>query len=109
MTASGELCLFAHSNALLVSHVRNVLQAAGVDCELRNMALGGGAGELPLSECEPEIWVAARHYEQAMALLHEALHGPDDVPSSWYCRQCGETLDGVFDACWQCSTPRNKE
>ena len=106
MTVTGELCLFAHSNALLVSHVRNVLVAAGIACELRNMALGGGAGELPLSECEPEVWVAVRDHERAVALLHQALHGPDDMPSSWRCRHCGEMLDGVFDTCWQCGTPR---
>lgn len=109
MAASGEVCLFAHSNALLVSHVRNVLEAAGIACELRNMALGGGAGELPLSECEPEVWVAAHDYMPAQTLLQEALHGPEDKLSAWRCRQCGETLDGVFDTCWQCGAARDME
>lgn len=36
--------VFAHANALLVSHVRNVLAAAGIPVSLRNMVLGGGAG-----------------------------------------------------------------
>ncbi|MCG7601668.1 DUF2007 domain-containing protein [Halomonas sp. McH1-25] len=109
MAVAGELCLFAHSNALLVSHVCNVLEAAGIACELRNMSLGGGAGELPLSECEPEVWVAACDYTHAQLLLQAALHGPDDMPSAWRCQQCGEMLDGVFDTCWQCGTPRDME
>ena len=42
---SGWVRVFAHPNALLVSHVHNVLESAGVPTELRNLTLGGGAGE----------------------------------------------------------------
>ncbi|MHB0776827.1 putative signal transducing protein [Halomonas sp. WWR20] len=99
--------VFRHSNALLVSHVRNVLVSAGVPCELRNMLLGGGAGELPLGECEPEVWVALPRVSRAKALIHEALQGPDITPPGWTCRTCGESLEGVFEACWRCETPRD--
>lgn len=98
--------VFQHSNALLVSHVHNVLESAGVPCELRNMTLGGGAGELPLGECEPAVWIAPHNRARAESLMHDALHGPRAPAPAWRCPQCGERLDGVFDTCWQCQTLR---
>ncbi|MCC5881253.1 MAG: DUF2007 domain-containing protein [Halomonas sp.] len=102
---SGYVRVFAHSNALLVSHVRNVLAAADIPVELRNMVLGGGAGELPLGECEPEVWVAPHNREHAEALIHAAMSGPGETPG-WHCPNCGETLEGVFDTCWRCGTTK---
>nr|WP_298414944.1 DUF2007 domain-containing protein [uncultured Halomonas sp.] len=96
------VCVFRHSNALLVGHVRNVLENSGLPCELRNMTLGGAAGELPLGECEPEIWVAAHNRTRAETLIEEALNGPREPIQVWRCPQCDELLEGVFDTCWQC-------
>lgn len=98
--------VFAHSNTLLVSHIHNVLVAAGIPAKLRNMTLGGGAGELPLGECEPEVWVAPHNRERAEALIRESLEGARGSTPDWTCRQCGERLEGVFDTCWRCGTPR---
>ncbi|RCV89137.1 DUF2007 domain-containing protein [Billgrantia montanilacus] len=97
--------VFAHSNALLVSHVRNVLAAADIPVELRNLTLGGGAGELPLGECEPEVWVAPHNRARAESLIRDAMADSDDRPD-WTCPGCGETLEGVFESCWQCGTAR---
>ncbi|QOR37510.1 DUF2007 domain-containing protein [Billgrantia diversa] len=102
---NGYVRVFAHSNSLLVSHVRNVLAAAGVPVELRNMVLGGGAGELPLGECEPEVWVAAHNRERAEALIQAAMTGSSEAPD-WRCSHCGEVLEGAFETCWRCGTPR---
>ncbi|WP_163577883.1 putative signal transducing protein [Halomonas faecis] len=97
--------VFAHSNALLVSHVGNLLEAAGIPVERHNLALGGGAGELPLTECEPQIWVAPHNCERAEALIHAAMTGISGAPG-WTCPGCGEALEGAFDTCWRCGTPR---
>ncbi|MBF7052743.1 DUF2007 domain-containing protein [Halomonas sp. KAO] len=97
--------VFVHSNALLVSHVYNLLEAADIPAELRNMTLGGGAGELPLGECEPEVWVKSHNRERADALIGDALAGRSDA-AAWHCPGCGETLEGVFEACWKCGAGR---
>lgn len=102
MTAPRYVRVFAHSNALLVSHVRNLLDAAGIPAELRNMTLGGGAGELPLGECEPEVWVAPHNRERAEGLIRAAMEGGDSSPD-WICPRCGERIEGVFEACWNCA------
>ncbi|MBB3183870.1 rubrerythrin [Halomonas fontilapidosi] len=101
----GYVRAFAHSNALLVSHVHNVLTAAGIPAELHNLTLAGGAGELPLGECEPEVWVAPHNLARAEALIRQSLEGTSDR-ASWTCPGCGEPLDGVFDTCWNCGTRR---
>ena len=98
--------LYQHANLLVVAHVRNVLEAAGIACELRNTTLRGGAGELPPGDCEPAVWVESRQMTAAQALLDEALAGPARPLQVWVCPQCHERLDGVFDACWKCGTAR---
>ncbi|GKW50253.1 putative signal transducing protein [Halomonas sp. NCCP-2165] len=106
MSAPSYVRVFAHSNGLLVSHLHNLLTAAGIPAELRNMTLGGGAGELPLGECEPEVWVAPHNAARAAALIRDALEGAAHGPA-WACPGCGERLEGVFEACWRCGTPRD--
>lgn len=94
--------VFAHTNALLVSHMHNLLRAAGIPAELRNMTLGGAAGELPLGECEPEVWVAPHNAERAQALIRRSQEGEAAPSPDWDCPRCGERLEGAFDACWRC-------
>ncbi|TFH88331.1 DUF2007 domain-containing protein [Billgrantia azerbaijanica] len=105
MTAPGYVRVFAHANALLVNHVGNLLEAAGIPVERRNLTLGGGAGELPPGECEPEVWVAPHNRARAEALIARAMRGESDAPD-WSCPGCGERLEGVFDTCWNCGHSR---
>jgi len=104
--SAGQVCVFRHPNVLLVSHVRNVIESAGLSATLRNMTLAGGAGELPPDQCEAEVWVAVEAEAQAGPLVREALDGPAVVKPSWCCRGCGESLAGVFDCCWKCGQVR---
>jgi len=104
--SAGQVCVFRHSNVLLVSHVRNVIESAGLSVALRNMALAGGAGELPPDQCEAEVWVPVAEKVSAEALVREALDGPVVMRPSWRCHGCGEQLEGVFDHCWQCGQAR---
>ncbi|MEC8916782.1 MAG: DUF2007 domain-containing protein, partial [Pseudomonadota bacterium] len=67
--SADRICVFRHPNVLLVSHVRNVIESAGISATLRNMTLAGGAGELPPDQCEAEVWVAAEAEAQASRLV----------------------------------------
>lgn len=107
--SSGYVRVFAHSNALLVSHVHNILTAAGIPAEVRNLTLGGGAGELPLGECEPEVWVAVHNADRAAALVQESLLGGAAVGPEWRCPECEERLESAFDTCWKCGAARPRE
>lgn len=101
-----RVCVFRHPNVLLVSHVRNVIESAGLSATLRNMTLAGGAGELPPDQCEAQVWVIAESEGQARQLVREALDGPAVMTPPWRCAQCDEPLEGVFDRCWQCGQAR---
>jgi hypothetical protein len=88
-----------------ITHLRNVLEQAGIACYVRNERLGGAVGEIPFVECWPELWVLRNGDAlRARGLIDNAR--ADAVPSpDWTCRHCGERVEGQFDACWRCSTP----
>jgi len=47
-----------------------------------------------------DVLVPADRLKDAQAIL-ERPRGPD-----WVCPDCGEKIDGVFDACWKCGHER---
>ena len=51
--------LFVHSDRVLVGHIASVLQSRGIDVMVRNDVLGAAAGELPVNETWPEVWVVS--------------------------------------------------
>jgi Putative prokaryotic signal transducing protein len=88
-----------------ISHLRNLLEGAGIACYVRNERLGGALGEIPFVECWPELWVLrngdALH---ARGLIDTARAPPAPAPD-WTCTACGERVEGQFDACWRCAAP----
>ncbi|MCP1673044.1 hypothetical protein J2T57_000136 [Natronocella acetinitrilica] len=99
-------CIYSSHSPLLVSHMRNLLEAAGIRCQTRNMGLAGAAGELPPTAIWPELWVEREiDYQRAEQLVEEAQRDPPPG-QSWRCPDCGETLEAQFDQCWQCGAER---
>jgi len=99
--------VYSTSNTLLVNHVRNLLEAAGIDSRMKNEFLGGAAGELPPTEAWPELWVAEEDFARAQQVV-DALQHPESLPS-WRCPRCGERIEGQFSECWNCGAPRPDE
>ncbi|MGM0595154.1 MAG: DUF2007 domain-containing protein [Pseudomonadota bacterium] len=97
--------LYTSPNALLVSHVRNLLEVAGIEVQMKNQYLGGGAGELPPTEAWPELWVAVADYCRARAVVEE-FERDDVILPSWRCAHCGERVEGQFSVCWNCGASR---
>lgn len=97
--------IFAHQDTLLLGHLHNLLKQAGIPCEMRNLWLAGGAGDLPLGECEPELWVSDHNQVRATQLIHSELYTPLPAWPQWCCEQCGEWNEGQFAVCWQCEAP----
>ena len=92
--------VFSSHNLILAHHSRNLLEAEGIETELRNQALSSAMGELPPAECQAEVWVADQDLEKSTAILHRRPTGPD-----WQCN-CGETLGPQFTHCWKCGAVR---
>ncbi|KVC78852.1 hypothetical protein WJ47_17495 [Burkholderia ubonensis] len=89
-------------------HWANVLEAAGVGCELHNRYAPGALGGLPADACAPEVWLDDERDEAlARRLLDAASRGPAASATPWRCPQCGESLEAQFTACWRCGAVRD--
>lgn len=92
--------VYRAASLLQVAHARNVLIAAGVECELRNTHLAGAMGELPMMETWPQLYVNETDEHYALSILARASQAPRGA--SWVCEECRETLEPQFTCCWRC-------
>ena len=91
--------VYTSYNTIIVNNVKNLLQTAGIGAEVRNLFAGGGAGELPLNEIWPEVWVDESDYPRAKALVDEMERSGGE---EWRCPNCGEENGAAFEVCWNC-------
>jgi hypothetical protein len=97
--------VFTAHDTILAGYFKSILEERGIACVLRNDYLGGGAGELPLNECWPEIWVVDPREEQ----LAKSIIAQNRTPAegdAWLCPSCQESLEPQFTSCWQCGTTK---
>jgi hypothetical protein len=86
-----------------IAHLRNLLEAADIACEVRNDRLGGVVGEIPFVECWPELWVrGSGDALRARGIIAEALR-PIAAAEPWDCPACGERIEPQFAQCWHCA------
>lgn len=100
--------IHSSENLLLIHHLKNLLEGEGIASYVKNELLRGGAGELAPTDTWPELWVrddlyAARAMEIVQASLKAEQALIDNPPPNWHCQHCGETNEGQFAACWNCS------
>ena len=98
--------VFTAHDTIIAGFLKSILEERGVSCILRNDYLGGGAGELPLNECWPEIWVVDPREEQ-LARKIIAEHRTPLEGEVWQCANCNELLEAQFTSCWQCGATKN--
>jgi hypothetical protein len=97
--------VYRAASLLQVAHARNILISAGIECELRNIYLAGAAGDLPLMETWPQLYVADADEQPALRALARAASGVAGAP--WVCEECGEKLEPQFTTCWRCGHDRS--
>jgi hypothetical protein len=97
--------VFTNESLVVVSHVRNVLNQAGIATLVKNERLAGALGEIPYLETWPELWVLEKaQAERARGLITDAM-SEQPAGKSWTCAECAELNEGQFAACWNCQTP----
>ena len=98
--------LTSSHSIVTINHFKNVLESEGIPCKVKNDILTGIAGEMPLTEVWPELWVINDiDFDRAQQLIDEAI--TDESPSEpWRCCKCGEENEGQYAACWNCETPQ---
>ncbi|MGH7806341.1 MAG: DUF2007 domain-containing protein [Candidatus Binatia bacterium] len=101
------LKIYASPDMVMLGHLRNVLEIEGVPCAIRNLDLGAAAGQLPPTECWPELWIEREtDLDRAHHLLEQARQRTPDRGTAWKCAACGERHESQFTDCWKCGRPR---
>ena len=94
--------LHAAPNLLIATLWADVLCGAGIAVTVQRAYASGIAGEIPLDQVLPELWLIDEGQRPAaLHLLHELQHPPE---RRWACPGCGEIIEGPFDQCWSCGT-----
>jgi hypothetical protein len=92
-----------YETLVAATHVKNVLEQAGIACLLRNVALSGGLGDIPFLDCLPEVWIVKdEQAARARSILAEL--GTSEGGEPWRCAQCSELNEPQYAACWRCGT-----
>ena len=92
--------------------VKALLERAGISARVVGELLIGGAGELPMGlATSPRVWVSRADAGRARQLCAEweQARGSDRAAggSPWTCARCGSSVEGNFDICWSCQSPRD--
>lgn len=84
-------------------HVRNVLQQHDIATTLKNDNLYSVSGEVPFTECMPEVWVDnSLDFSRAERIIGELESAADIEGADWACKTCGEINTVIFEICWNC-------
>jgi hypothetical protein len=101
--------LYSSLNLLEIYHLKNLLEAEGIRCHIKNELLSRLAGEIPFTECAPQLWLLEeRDLDRARRIVADLGRGALARPP-WQCPDCGEALEGQFSACWHCGALRPEE
>jgi len=96
--------VYSVENLAIAWHMKNLLISNGIEAIVKNENLYSVAGELPITECMPEVWVLdAGQFEEAEALIKTVdakSRNADAV--DWACDACGESNGAAFELCWKC-------
>ena len=99
--------VYTSDNIAVIGLVRQVLEHHAIGCIVRNEFLLGGAGELPINETWPEIWVTDdRDFDRACDLVNAVTAPEAPADPQWRCGSCGESIEGQFTDCWRCGAAR---
>ena len=96
--------LFSSPQNQDVERLKNALNEAGIQCEVRNE---NAYAFFPGAEFYPELWVLNEGDFQKATELRDALWKAAGA-NSWICRVCGEESEGQFTACWKCGAIREE-
>ena len=104
--------VYAAANSQHAHLVKAALERAGIPARVVGDSLRNAAGDLPLGlPIAPRVWVQAKDSERARALIEEWDRGRGAsvgavTEAPWTCPECGETVEGDFEVCWNCEHDR---
>jgi len=89
--------------------LKSAMEGEGIHCMVRNELLSIGKGDIPATECVPELWILDdKDCSKAQKIVDEWRRSDTEPHASWLCPQCKETMEGQFDSCWKCGNERKE-
>ena len=81
-----------------------MLEAQDIQCVIKNERLSSIAGEIPMVNVWPELWVKDAMKEKwAKEIISEFEKSMVDG-ETWICENCGEEHGAQFKDCWNCQS-----
>ncbi len=98
--------LYEAADRIEAQRLVDILAEHNIQAVILGDYLSGGIGELP-ADIYPAVWLPEDgQWFMASHLLDKFLTPDSRADRSWICAGCGETVEGVFEVCWNCSRER---
>lgn len=95
--------VYTTEDRIYLYHLKNILEARDIECVIKNERLSSLAGEMPITQCWPELWVKDNlKADYAKELIKTAEQLAQDSDETWVCKNCGEEHSAQFTDCWNC-------
>ncbi|MCK4707741.1 MAG: DUF2007 domain-containing protein [Gammaproteobacteria bacterium] len=95
--------VYSSEDRVLIYHLKNTLDLEGIDCFIKNDMAFTLAGEVPVNEVWPELWITDFKLQtKAEEIIKQAVNPVQSIFKSWQCPKCGEKHDSQFTTCWKC-------
>lgn len=98
--------IFTSGDLAAVSGLKDMLDAAGIACFIKNEILSTLVGCIPQGECMPELWIDDDAREAEALQIKKEWLSPQIQGTAWTCPKCGEKLEPQFTTCWKCGTAK---
>lgn len=82
--------------------VQQMLEAESICATVFNENAHGAAGELPISEVWPEVWIDDERCHAAARSIIERYEKNDESQVQLLCTGCSEQNPEGFELCWHC-------
>lgn len=96
--------IYTADNVAMAWHIRNILEQYDIYAEVKNENIYSVAGEIPMTEGLPEVWVKPLYAKRAEEIIKEQVFSDEIAGKDWICDKCGEENAQSFNVCWQCQT-----
>ncbi len=89
--------------------LKSTLEEVNIPSMIRNENLSVALGEIPFTECFPELWILKdEDYPKAKEIVAGWRKDQMETYSPWICPNCNETIEGQFTSCWKCGKEQEK-
>lgn len=96
--------VYSSDTVALAWHIRNLLEQYNIQAIVKNEQLYSVAGEVPLTECMPEVWVEDFAFSRAEKIIRDVENSTEPEGHDWICKNCKESNGASFGLCWNCQT-----